>query len=354
MHRFSLDPSVSATDVGRSSPCSCVAALSVAACAAITDHMSVPIVHHPAYCASLPANHRFPMDKFRAVAALIEAEGLLGEGRFYKPRAAPFDWVALAHDPVYVDQVFSTNVPKAVAREIGFDIQPDIAARARYATGGTVLTGYLALEHGIACNTAGGSHHARWRQGAGFCVFNDVAVAIRVMQADGVISRALVIDLDVHQGDGTADIFRHCDSVFTFSMHARKNYPVRKVPSNHDIELPDGASDNSYLAHLAARTTEVLTRARPDIVFYNAGVDPYKEDRLGRLALSRAGLLHRDTLVIQTVRQAGIPLAGVLGGGYSEDIDELADRHVTLHRAALACAKNQPVVERTTGHVQTG
>lgn len=298
--------------------------------------MTVPIVHHPGYCAVLPANHRFPMDKFRAVADLILREDLLQGQPFHKPRAAPFEWVALAHDPRYVDQVFSLSVPKAVSREIGFDVREDIAARARYATGGTVLTGYLALEHGLACNTAGGSHHARWAHGAGFCVFNDVAVAIRVMQADGVIKQALVVDLDVHQGDGTADIFRRDESVFTFSMHARKNYPVRKVPSNHDAELPDGMRDNGYLALLQARLGPILEAVRPDIVFYNAGVDPWEGDRLGRLGLSRNGLKRRDLFVIETVRQHGIPLAGVLGGGYGEDIDELADRHLTLHRAALA------------------
>ena len=316
-------------------------ALFMLASASITHIMSVPIVHHPGYCAILPANHRFPMDKFRAVAARIESESLLAGGRFHKPRAAPFEWVSLAHDPAYVDQVFSLTVPKAISREIGFDIREDIAARARFATGGTVLTGYLALEHGLACNTAGGSHHARWAHGAGFCVFNDVAVAIRVMQADGVIRRALVIDLDVHQGDGTADIFRGDESVFTFSMHARKNYPVRKIPSSHDMELPDGMSDNSYLTLLQERLEPILKASRPDIVFYNAGVDPWEGDRLGRLGLTRDGLSRRDHFVIQTVRRHGIPLAGVLGGGYGEDIDELADRHLTLHRAALAVSNGQ-------------
>jgi acetoin utilization deacetylase AcuC-like enzyme len=296
--------------------------------------MSLPIVHHPAYCADLPANHRFPMDKFRAVAELIRREHLLDGAAFYRPRPAPFEWVALAHDPVYVDQVFGAKVPDRVAREIGFPMRPDIALRARCATGGTVLTGYLALEHGIACNTAGGSHHARRAHGAGFCVFNDVAVAVRVMQADGAIRRALVIDLDVHQGDGTADIFQGDPDVFTFSMHSERNYPVRKVPSHFDIGLADGTGDDDYLAALSQVLPDVLARDRWDIVFYNAGVDPFEDDRLGRLALTRQGLSRRDLFVIETVRAAGIPLAGVLGGGYSTDIDELADRHLSLHRAA--------------------
>ncbi|MTH95424.1 histone deacetylase [Roseibium sp. RKSG952] len=298
--------------------------------------MSVPFVHHPAYCADLPANHRFPMAKFRAVAERIKAEGLLNGGSFVKPRPAPFEWVALAHDPAYVDQVFNTRVPDRIAREIGFPMREDIALRARCATGGTVLTGYLALEHGIACNTAGGSHHARRAHGAGFCVFNDVAVAIKVMQADGAIRKALVIDLDVHQGDGTAGIFEDDPDVFTLSIHAAKNYPVRKVPSSLDIGLADGLEDADYMEVLSDVLPEVLHREHWDIVFYNAGVDPYRGDRLGRLALSREGLSLRDRYVISAVRSKGLPLAGVLGGGYSTDIDELSDRHLSLHRAALA------------------
>jgi acetoin utilization deacetylase AcuC-like enzyme len=298
--------------------------------------MTLPIVHHPAFCAELPANHRFPMNKFRAVAELIEKEDLLEGAAFVRPRPAPFEWVALAHDPLYVDQVFNGQVPERIAREIGFPMRADIALRARCATGGTVLTGYLALEHGIACNTAGGSHHARRAHGAGFCVFNDVAVAIRVMQADGAIQKALVIDLDVHQGDGTSDIFQGDPDVFTFSMHSEKNYPVRKVPSHLDIALADGTGDEVYLASLAAVLPDLLSRHAWDIVFFNAGVDPYGGDRLGRLALTRQGLQRRDRYVIETVRSAGIPLAGVLGGGYSTDIDELADRHLNLHRMAKA------------------
>ncbi|MEO0976169.1 MAG: histone deacetylase [Pseudomonadota bacterium] len=296
--------------------------------------MPLPIVHHPAYCAELPANHRFPMDKFRAVADLIRKEDLLDGGSFLRPRPAPFEWVALAHDPAYVDQVFNGKVPDKVAREIGFPMRDDIALRARCATGGTVLTCYLALEHGIACNTAGGSHHARRLHGAGFCVFNDVAVAIRVLQADGAAAKALVIDLDVHQGDGTADIFRGDPDIFTFSMHSLKNYPVRKVPSGLDIGLPDATGDDDYLNALEDVLPSLIARERWDIVIYNAGVDPYEHDRLGRLRLSRHGLERRDRYVIETVRQAGLPLAGVLGGGYSTDIDELADRHLILHRTA--------------------
>ncbi len=306
--------------------------------------MTLPIVHHPDYCADLPVNHRFPMDKFRAVAERIVAEGPLSGGKFVRPRPAPAEWVALAHDRRYVDQVFGARVPAEIAREIGYPMNEEIARRARCATGGTVLTGYLALEHGLACNTAGGSHHARRAHGAGFCVFNDVAVAIRVMQADGAIEKALVVDLDVHQGDGTADIFTGDDSVFTFSMHSEKNYPVRKVPSDLDIALPDHTGDEAYLECLLGVLSTVIERARADIVFFNAGVDPFLGDRLGRLGLSRDGLIRRDRYVLETLRAAGLPVAGVLGGGYSTDIDELADRHLTLHREAMRlCDARRPV-----------
>ncbi len=303
--------------------------------------MQVPIVHHPDYCADLPANHRFPMDKFRAVACRIRREGLLQGGDFVRPRAAPFEWISLAHDEAYVDQVFNGQVPEKIAREIGFPMRPDIARRARCATGGTVLTGYLALDHGIACNTAGGSHHARRAHGAGFCVFNDVAVAIKVMMADGAIQSALVIDLDVHQGDGTADIFRGDPDVFTFSLHSEKNYPVRKQASSLDIGLADRTDDTAYMKVLENTLPDLLDRVPADIVFFNAGVDPFGGDRLGRLNLSREGLNRRERYVFQQVRHRGLPLAGVLGGGYSTDIDELSDRHVTLHREAVRYQSEQ-------------
>lgn len=201
-----------------------------------------------------------------------------------------------------------------------------------------MLTARFALEEGLACNTAGGSHHARFEHGAGFCVFNDVAVAIRVLQADGAIRRAMVVDLDVHQGDGTAAIFAGQSDVFTLSVHGARNYPVRKRTSDLDVALPDGTGDTDYLEALRGVLTPRLEAFCPDLVFYNAGVDPHREDRLGRLALTDTGLAARDRLVIETVRAAGIPLAGVMGGGYSHDTDALARRHMTLYRVAAAFA----------------
>ncbi|NVK34069.1 MAG: histone deacetylase [Rhodobacteraceae bacterium] len=278
------------------------------------------------------------MNKYKLVAELLTHQGLLAGNAFHRPRPAPREWIELAHSTKYVDQVFSCAVPSEISREIGFPMKEDIALRARCATGGSVLAGYLALEHGLACNTAGGSHHARYAHGAGFCVFNDVAVAIRVLQADSQVQRALVIDLDVHQGDGTADIFSEDDSVFTFSMHCQSNYPVRKVPSNWDVGLEVGLGDDAYMEQLALCLPKLLSETEPHIVFYNAGVDPYEGDRLGRLCMTRQGLAARDLKVISAVRARGIPLVGVMGGGYSRDVPELADRHLGLFRAARAVA----------------
>ena len=296
--------------------------------------MALPIVHHPAFCAHLPAHHRFPMGKFRRLSEVLVEQGLATVQSYHEPVLASAGWIALAHDTRYVDQVLLGKVPDKVAREIGFPVGGEIANRARAATGGTVLTAMLALEYGIACNTAGGSHHARREQGAGFCVFNDVAVAARVLQRDRLVRDVLIVDCDVHQGDGTADIFAGDDSVFTCSIHAERNYPVRKVASDLDVALPDATGDGTYLELLADLLPSLLDRLKPQIVFYNAGVDPHRDDRLGRLALSDEGLAQRDRFVIQEVRRRNIPLAGVIGGGYATDVDTLARRHATLHREA--------------------
>lgn len=185
----------------------------------------------------------------------------------------------------------------------------------------------------MAANTAGGSHHARYEQGAGFCVFNDVAVAVRVLQADGDISKALIIDLDVHQGDGTARIFAEDPSVMTLSVHGARNYPEAKAQSDVDIALEDGTGDGAYLDVIGAAIPRALDGFHPDIVFYNAGVDPHREDKLGRLSLSSDGLMTRDRFVIAEVRQRGLPLAAVIGGGYGPDHDAVGERHATIHKA---------------------
>lgn len=298
--------------------------------------MAIPIVHHPAYVASLPDGHRFPMDKFGRLIEVLRAGGLAANGNCHTPEPAPRWWLELAHDAEYVGDILDLTASAETMRRIGLPLSPALVARSRLAVAGTVLAAELALEHGLACNTAGGSHHAQSGTGAGFCVFNDVAVAARVMQAHGRALQMLVIDLDVHQGDGTAEIFRGDAAVFTFSMHGQKNYPVRKQTSDLDVPLPDGMGDDAYLTTLRESLDLVWSRVRPDLVFYNAGVDPHVDDRLGKLALSDAGLFARDRMVIDDCRTRGLPLAGVIGGGYGADIDAIARRHALLYRAAMA------------------
>lgn len=296
--------------------------------------MSVPIIHHPAFDAHFDASHRFPMSKFSRLAEVLVEDGVVPAGGFHVPAPALPEWLRLAHDPLYVDQVLSQSVPAPIEKAIGFAVDEKVALRSRCATGGTVLTARLAFQEGLACNTAGGSHHAGRDGGAGFSVFNDVAVAAAVLLAERQVGRILVVDCDVHQGDGTARIFADDPRVFTLSLHGAKNYPAVKAQSDWDVALADGTGDAAYLAALWAALHTAFDVSRPELVFYNAGVDPHTEDRLGRLSLTDQGLAERDRTVIGFFRDRAIPVAGVIGGGYSRDIDALARRHTILHRVA--------------------
>lgn len=229
------------------------------------------------------------MDKYRALIEHLAARGLAAHSNLHQPTLAEPRWLKLAHDPAYVDRVIACAVPPKVEREIGFPIGERVSRRAQLAASGTVLAARLALASGIACNTAGGSHHARYEHGAGFCTFNDVAVAALLLITERLASNVLIVDLDVHQGDGTADILAREPRAFTFSMHGERNYPARKIASDLDVALPDGTGDAEYLERLG-EILPVLSRAAAwDIVFYNAGVDPHAEDRLGRLSCRMTG-----------------------------------------------------------------
>ncbi len=297
--------------------------------------MRAPVVHHPAYVTPLPAAHRFPMPKFAHLLACLRETGLLLPAQEFVPEPAPRAWLELAHTGAYVSDVLEQRLDEAAIRRLGLPLSPQLALRSRCAVAGTVLAARLALEHGVACNTAGGSHHAFAGFGTGFCVFNDVAVAARVLLAEGLIGRALVVDLDVHQGDGTAAILADDPRVFTFSLHCRANFPARKQQSDLDLALDAGVGDTEYLEAVATLLPALLDRVRPDLVLYNAGVDPHVDDRLGRLALSDTGLAERERLVLRSVRACGLPLACVVGGGYADDLDVLARRHALLHEAIL-------------------
>jgi acetoin utilization deacetylase AcuC-like enzyme len=296
--------------------------------------MKLPIVHHPDYDARFAADHRFPMSKYARLMEVLRDRGLAGADNEHVPDLPGFETLARAHAQDYVRQVLDCAVAPAIEKEIGFPVGERVSRRAQLASAGTILAARLALDHGIACNTAGGSHHARHAQGAGFCAFNDVAIAANMLLAEGTIRRALVVDLDVHQGDGTAEILMGENRVFTFSMHAAKNYPVRKAVSDLDMALDDGLEDEAYLSQLSAILPMLNEYSRPQVVFYNAGVDPHRDDKLGRLALSDDGLRARDRAVIGYFRDQGIPVCGVIGGGYSGDIDALAARHAILFETA--------------------
>jgi acetoin utilization deacetylase AcuC-like enzyme len=289
-----------------------------------------PLVHHPAYDAeSVPDGHRFPMRKYSLVAERLRAAGR----EFHQPELASRTALASVHDPAYVDAILGQTLDRVGARRIGFEITPAIALRSRASVGGTCLAAALAMEAGRAVNLAGGSHHADGQGGAGFCVFNDVAVAARQFLDEGRAARIAVVDLDVHQGDGTARIFADEPDIYTFSMHCETNWPREKPPSDFDLGVAAGTGDAGYLALLAPALVRVIEEARPDLVFYNAGVDPHREDRLGLLDLSDSGLYRRDRLVAETCARVGLPLCAVLGGGYSKDAGAVARRHLLMVEA---------------------
>lgn len=296
--------------------------------------MSLPIIHHPDYAASLPPEHRFPMPKFGKVYDYLVRDGIAGLHQFHCPERPPQAWLELVHTRDYVDAYCTGSIDARAMRRIGFPWSPTLVNRTCMAVGGTILTARLALQQGLACNTAGGTHHAFRDFGSGFCIFNDLAVAARVMQQQGLAQRILIIDLDVHQGDGTAAIFQGDTTVFTFSMHCDHNFPFHKQQSDWDVPLPVGMEDAAYQATLAAHLPGLLSQVKPDLVFYDGGVDPHGDDLLGKLALTDEGLYQRDRFVLAACLQQRVPVACVIGGGYQKDVDKLARRHCLLHRAA--------------------
>lgn len=276
------------------------------------------------------------MPKFQLLKDLLLRDRIIQPAQLYPPGAPPAEWLQLVHTPDYV-QAYCTGTLEAKAqRRIGLPWSEGLVKRTCTAVGGTILTAKLALQSGIACNTAGGTHHAFPSYGSGFCIFNDLAIAIKVLQHQRLICTALIVDLDVHQGDGSAFIFKGDQSVFTFSMHCGINFPGRKQQSDLDVPLAENTGDDEYLAVLRSHLSPLLSRLQPDLVMYDAGVDVHIDDRLGKLALSDAGIYERDRTVLQTCIAAGIPVACVIGGGYGEDMDALIYRHSLLHRAAEA------------------
>ena len=280
----------------------------------------------------LPPGHRFPMAKYARLRERVsQAAGALMQ----VPERASDDELRRVHDAGYVDAVSRGTLDARAQRRIGFPWSPAMVERSRRSAGATLAACRSALDAGVGINLAGGTHHAHRDHGEGFCVFNDAAVAARAMQAEGRARRVLVVDLDVHQGDGTAAIFDGDAEVVTLSVHGRQNFPFRKAASAIDVELDDGTGDDAYLATLATVLPRAIDRARPDLAIYLAGADPYAGDRLGRLALSKAGLAERDRTVLDRLAALGIPVAVAMAGGYAEDVDDVVDIHEATVRLAL-------------------
>ena len=292
-----------------------------------SDHFVLP----------LPDGHKFPMAKYSGLRERLLAEGIIAPHDLHEAPAAAWDDLRLVHDASYVAAVAAGALPREAQRRIGFPWSPQMVERSRRSVGATIAAAQAALEEGVAANLAGGTHHGFADRGEGFCVFNDVAVAARVLQRDRLARRITVVDLDVHQGNGTAAIFAGDDTVFTFSMHGDKNFPFRKETSDLDVALPDGTGDDDYLELLRAHLDRVLTTHHPDVVFYLAGADPYEGDRLGRLKLTIAGLRTRDEMVFEACRRRNVPVAVTMSGGYANDINAI----ITIHTNTVRIAASQ-------------
>ncbi len=297
--------------------------------------MTLRFVADAGYDDGLARAGAIPAGKYARVAQLLRAAVPKLDER--QPGLLDRRWAEAAHDPSYVEAVLAARVDPARERRIGFAVTPRVARRALRAAEGSHLAARLALEHGFAAHGAGGSHHAGPDGGAGYCVFNDLAIAALRLLREGAVRRLAIVDLDVHQGDGTARILGGVPGAFTLSVHAERNFPARKAHSDVDVALPDGTGDDAYLSALAPALCAMFERARPQLILYQAGVDPHRDDRLGRLALSDAGLVARDRMVMQAARARGVPLASVLGGGYG-DTEAVARRHaatiLVLHAAS--------------------
>ena len=286
------------------------------------------------YTIPLPAGHRFPIEKYALLRDAVLASGLVPPSALHEPERASLDALRLVHTERYIDALVTGTLSDAEQRRIGLPWSEFLVERSFRAVGGTCEAARAALDLGVTMNLAGGTHHAFPDHGEGFCVFNDVAVAIRMLQRDGRIRRAAVIDLDVHQGNGTHAIFAGDDSVFTFSMHGGRNFPFHKVAGTLDVELADGTGDDAYLAALAEKLPGVLAASAPDLVIYLAGSDPHEGDRLGRLCLTFDGLARRDAMVLDACREVGIPVAVTIAGGYGRDINDSVRAHVNTVRIA--------------------
>lgn len=304
------------------------------------------VSYSDSYYVPLPAGHPFPMEKFPCLYRLLLDEAVLKPSDIVSPEPAIWEDLLLVHTPDYIHKLRCGLLSPQEERRMGLPWSPQLVRRSRLAVQGTINAARMALDNGVAGHLAGGTHHAFPDHGEGFCVLNDVAVAIRVLQGEGRIRGALVVDLDVHQGNGTAAVFANDEHVYTFSMHGERNYPFVKQRSSLDISLPDGITDTAYLELVANHLPAALAAAKPDMVFYLAGVDVVKGDRFGRLAITRHGLRQREQLVLKTMRAIGLPMVITLSGGYARTPQETADLHAEVFREAASRLESSTSLHR--------
>lgn len=295
--------------------------------------MELPVVNHPDYVAKINDDNKFPIKKFGALADHLLRKGVVK--KFHIPKECSIETMKTSHSLEYINHIKNKTLDIKAQKKIGFPINDSVVKRSFVATGGTVLASKLALDSKLACNTAGGSHHATFNFGAGYCVFNDVAVAANYLKNKSYAKKILIIDLDVHQGNGNAEIFKNDKNVLTFSMHCASNYPAKKSKSDIDVELKDNMEDKEYL-DILSKQLKKLNENTFDFVFYVAGVDIHSDDRLGKLKITDNGIDRRDQIVIENFFSKNIPLCGVLGGGYNKSFEKLIELHSLLHKN---CAK---------------
>jgi acetoin utilization deacetylase AcuC-like enzyme len=289
-----------------------------------------PIFAHP-----LPEGHRFPMLKYELIPAQLLHEGLISEENLFSPQPLDEETILWTHDQQYWEQLRDLTLTAKEQRRIGFPLNAHLVEREIRIAKGTIDGCHYAMENGVSFNVAGGTHHAGTNWGEGFCMLNDQAIAANYLLHHGLAKSILIIDLDVHQGNGTAQIFEHEQRVFTFSMHGANNFPARKEKSDLDIPLPDGVTDDEFLSIVQEQVPKLIAQQKPDFIFYLAGVDVLKSDKLGKLALSQEACKQRDYLVLNACKQAGIPVQVSMGGGYSPQIKDIVDAHCNTYRVAL-------------------
>ena len=291
-------------------------------------NIQYPIIYHPSYDIPLPDNHRFPGTKYSTLIKELESTGLLEHYVKYMPKPATAEYLSIAHDPVYIRAIETGNLSKQQQTKLGLPWSEILRQRSFLAPNGTLLAAQLALQTGIACHAAGGTHHAHWDFGAGFCVFNDLAYAARALIAMKLAKRILILDCDVHQGDGTANILSNDSNILTISIHCAENYPAKKAKSKLDFPIPKGSGDAEYLSVLARCLSEIdRIDFMPDLVLYDAAVDVHDNDKLGLLKMTSDGIYQRDQVVLSYFKERQVPVATTIGGGYGETQEEVARRH---------------------------